>query len=219
MVNGAVVSAVEEKLRDRLNRFPLVVWFDPTGQYLDIVDHLELSENFLKYDGSFLKIRHKIEEEDPEFKKSWAIYVPENKENSQWLREFWQIGTEMEIPAKSLLRELGFVIGRKHRKDLENEKLNTDIVNFPNEYLNRENYDSKRIVKAHIKNALGIDSFDFFLVTAEFLDDPDRVGKKLREKGKVIDFIKLLSERYGIATETEDLADFRSELIRSLFFG
>ncbi|KXA95761.1 hypothetical protein AKJ37_06590, partial [candidate division MSBL1 archaeon SCGC-AAA259I09] len=30
---------------------------------------------------------------------------------------------------------------------------------------------------------------------------------------------KLLSERYGIATETEDLADFRSELIRSLFFG
>jgi len=60
---------VKEKLRKGL-----FIWYDPLASFESIVERVVPKDaKLLKFEGSYLALRFKLEDEDPEFKKKWVI--------------------------------------------------------------------------------------------------------------------------------------------------
>jgi hypothetical protein len=68
---------VKEKLRKGL-----FVWYDPLASFVPMVEKVvPKGAKLLKFEGSYLALRFKLEDEDPEFDKKWVVYIPEKETN------------------------------------------------------------------------------------------------------------------------------------------
>jgi hypothetical protein len=83
------------------NNIPLVVWYDNGGTLENLTEHVTPKNvELIKYRGSYLTIRAKIEQEK-DFKKKRLIYVPEKAPDPSWLRDYEIFGNrlDMDLPA------------------------------------------------------------------------------------------------------------------------
>jgi len=97
----AIRQIIEAKLKDR----SVLVWYDPEKSFEDLVEKIEFKPakiNLVKFKGSYLEIRVKIEEEDPELQGKWLIYVPEEPPKPSWLRDYELAGERLILSLPEL---------------------------------------------------------------------------------------------------------------------
>src|SRR5712692_9819860 len=76
--SGIVAAALTRLIARQVDARGLVVWFDPTREYIDLLPALDLKEaGLVRYDGSFFRLRREIEpllggERPPRL----VVYVP-----------------------------------------------------------------------------------------------------------------------------------------------
>jgi len=104
-----------EHLRDR----PILVWYDEGGTLVDVVPKSAPKRcNFIQFTGSYLAIRTRIEEEDPEFKKKWLIYIPEKAQEPSWIQDYELFGSRVDLTLERILVENFSLTSNRRLKEL-----------------------------------------------------------------------------------------------------
>ena len=97
-----IQNIATEHLRDR----PILVWYDQGGTLADVVPKATPKRyNFMQFTGSYLAIRTRLEEEDPEFKKKWFIYIPEKAQEPSWIQDYELFGSRVDLTLERILVE------------------------------------------------------------------------------------------------------------------
>lgn len=88
-------------------KYKIVVWYDEYRVFSSIFHELTIEDaHNLEFEGSFLKIRWRIETDDPKLEKKWLIYVPRSRKESDWLRELGLIGVTFEPDFSDILERI-----------------------------------------------------------------------------------------------------------------
>jgi len=87
------------------NNTPIVVWYD-SGGTLQTLSEYTTPKNveFIKYQGSYLKIRVQIEAEK-DFKKKRLIYIPEKALEPSWLKDYEIFGNRLDVDLPTILNQ------------------------------------------------------------------------------------------------------------------
>lgn len=189
------MSQVEEKIvseiKDKFTRHRIWVWYDPKSKYEGLLGEIEkeLEEdiNFLRYDGSYLELKYEMWKKDPDFEQKWLLYIPENRDDAEWLRDIHRLGKQYRPdvkltadPAARYLSERTDRIPEKYMKDwtTDDEKLTEAFFcvlfqkehfnprDFIVEYLTRparpqkviKNYEQEDVWKALLRDEYGIEA-------------------------------------------------------------
>jgi len=87
------------------NNTPIVVWYDNGGTLQTLIENVTLKDiELIKYQGSYLTIRVKIESEK-DFKKQRLIYVPEKAPEPSWLRDYEIFGNRLDLDLTTILNQ------------------------------------------------------------------------------------------------------------------
>ncbi|MEM3765828.1 MAG: PglZ domain-containing protein [Candidatus Bathyarchaeia archaeon] len=87
------------------NNTPIVVWYDNGGTLQTLVETITPKDvELIKYQGSYLTIRVKIESEK-DFKKQRLIYVPEKAPEPSWLRDYEIFGNRLDLDLATILNQ------------------------------------------------------------------------------------------------------------------
>ena len=87
------------------NNIPLAVWYDNGGTLENLVEHATPKNvELIKYQGSYLIIRAKMEQEK-DFKKKRLIYVPEKAPDPSWLRDYEIFGNRLDMNLPAVLSQ------------------------------------------------------------------------------------------------------------------
>ena len=124
----AIQDIATEHLRDR----PILVWYDEAGTLADVVPKAAPRRcNFIQFTGSYLAIRTRIEEEDPEFKKRWFIYIPEKAQEPSWIQDYELFGSRVDLPLERILVEnFNLTSNRKLKGLLSGHRGRTLVANW-----------------------------------------------------------------------------------------
>jgi hypothetical protein len=102
-------------LRDR----QILVWYDEGGTLANVMPKaVPKRYNFIQFTGSYLTIRTRIEEEDPEFKKKWFIYVPEKAQEPSWIQDYELFGSRVNLNLERILVENFSLTSNRKLKEL-----------------------------------------------------------------------------------------------------
>jgi len=101
-----LIDVINKIIIDRLQDHRILIWYDEGGT-LSIIMEEVISEKYKKiiYKTSYLLIRSKIEQTDPEFKEKWFIYVPYSPFDPSWLRDYETFGTSINKTLEDILQE------------------------------------------------------------------------------------------------------------------
>lgn len=82
----------------------IIIWYDPGGTLQSLLKHaLPENAHLLPYEGSYLALRFKLEDEDPSFGQRWLVYIPEPPPQESWLRDWELMGMRWEMDLLDLL--------------------------------------------------------------------------------------------------------------------
>lgn len=100
-----LADEIREVLKEQRD-FPIIVWYDEDGSLQDIIESaLQKGMRFIRYEGSYLRIRFDIEEKDPEFRDRWLVYIPEKRYEPSWILDYELFGKTLYVGLKELLSE------------------------------------------------------------------------------------------------------------------
>jgi len=105
MASLSLTEAVKNLLERKFSENSILVWYDAGGTLEPIIDKA-IPENvsLIKYEGSYLQIRAKIETEG-HLEKKRLIYVPRKPLKPSWLRDYELFGEKIETNMPKLLTE------------------------------------------------------------------------------------------------------------------
>lgn len=90
---------------DRTEHHDTVLWFDPQGEWTELVPHLQERVELLLYEGSFLRLRHELARRPPG--TSAVVYLPMSQEQANLLRPYFFTSKLYEATIESVLRGEG----------------------------------------------------------------------------------------------------------------
>jgi len=82
---GDLADDIISELRQKFDRHRVWVWYDAQEKYQGVVDEVETAledVTFARYDGSYLELKRRLRDEDPDFEDKWLFYVPESKNDA-----------------------------------------------------------------------------------------------------------------------------------------
>ena len=111
-MSNTLTRGIAETLETHLAGKPIVVWYDRDGALSGVIQEAVPSgANFIQLDGSYLRIRERVENDDPNFSKKWVIYVPEAPLDPSWIRDYEMFGQKVELDLERVLAaKLGLTI-------------------------------------------------------------------------------------------------------------
>lgn len=187
------------------NNTPIVVWYDNGGTLESHVEHATPKNvELIKYQGSYLKIRAKIEQEK-DFKKKRLIYVPEKAPDPSWLRDYEIFGNRLDM-------DLPTVLSQYFRLGIDRELRN--ILKPPNCRRLAKRWDE---VLGDIETPLSPDALKKALLATIFeqphefdpkraiftyLKHHDTLSSTLEKYGLSKIFLEILREEYGYKPTT-----------------
>jgi hypothetical protein len=103
---NSLLKTIQNIATEHLRDSPILVWYDEGGTLVDVVPKAAPKRyNFIQFTGSYLAIRTRIEEEDPEFKKKWFIYIPEKSQEPSWIQDYELFGSRVDLTLERILVE------------------------------------------------------------------------------------------------------------------
>jgi hypothetical protein len=205
---------VEEKLQKGL-----FVWYDPLASFEPVVEKVvPRGAKLLKFEGSYLDLRFKLEDEDPDFDKNWVVYIPEKATN--FLRDWEFIGSKevLSLP-EVLLRKGKLSLNIELRKALE--KNSSKLVRNWNILIGKKKPTAELIIDSLLAIAFELSRWDEEEAVIKFIVKPEEIASELKEAEIYNFWLERLSEFVEIEYEHEheDAKEVRDKLLKTLLFG
>jgi len=165
---------LKEIVKEELQR-GLFVWYDPLASFVSIVEKVvPRGAKLLKFEGSYLALRFKLEDEDPDFDKKWVVYIPEEATN--FLKDWEFIGSKevLSLP-EVLLRKGKLSLSRELIKAME--KNSSKLVKNWSILIGKKEPTTELIIDSLLAIAFELPRWDEaeavikFIVNAEEIDD------------------------------------------------
>lgn len=67
---GDLADSIITELQQKFDRHPVWVWYDSQEKYKGVLDEVEAdldSVKFARYDGSYLELKRRLRDEDPDY--------------------------------------------------------------------------------------------------------------------------------------------------------
>lgn len=99
---GDLADDIVSKLTQKFERHPVWVWYDAQEKYKGVVDEVEAAledVNFARYDGSYLALKRRLRDEDPDFDEQWLFYIPASKNDAEWFQDVHALGRQYRVSA------------------------------------------------------------------------------------------------------------------------
>lgn len=206
-LNQLVTSYFEKGPENRVFLF-----FDPSGDFSEIIDHLKGDFEILKGDGSLLEIKYKIEIENPEGK--FVLYLPfANKpENLSYLREYLYTGKVFSDTLYIFLKKQGVDFPTEKKKISEIKKILPSLalksIGAGEDYWDNA-FDSSG-------DELALPDFSDRLF--DFIKNPTETFESLISENKMDVFRKKIKNVYGFESETAEPELYRYQFFAQLCF-
>ena len=95
----SIESQIVDELREKFDRHPVWVWYDPRRKFGGVIDEVQASleedgVNVAIYDGSYIELKKRLWEEDPDIDENWLFYIDENREDAEWFKDIHRMGKQ-----------------------------------------------------------------------------------------------------------------------------
>jgi len=99
---GDHANDIINELKTKFDRHSIWVWFDKTQQYEGILDEIEAAlepegVTVARYDGSYLALKRRLRDEDPDVEGKWLFYIPESDTEADWFRDVQSMAREYRV--------------------------------------------------------------------------------------------------------------------------
>ena len=208
-----LIKWLREMVKENLKN-GLFVWYDPLSSFEDVVEKVVPKDaKLLKFEGSYLTLRFKLEDEDPEFEKKWVVYIPD--EPGEFLRDWELMGTKEVLSLPELLMEKGLNMDRRL---IEAIKVNSrTLVRNWNTLIGRKEPDREQIINALLAIAFELNKWDEDEAVIKFLSQTGKFALRLEEMNLTTFWLRKIEEIIDVGEE--DLQKIKEKLIHSLLFG
>lgn len=207
---------LKEIVKEKLQK-GLFVWYDPLASFEPIVEKVvPKGAKLLKFEGSYLALRFKLEDEDPDFDKKWVVYIPEKATN--FLKDWEFIGDKevLSLP-EVLLRKGKLGLSRELNKALENNS--SMLVKNWSILIGKKEPTLGLIIDSLLAIAFGLSRWDEEDAVIKFIVKPEEIARELKEVEIYNFWLEKLSEFVEIEIEREDAKEMRDKLLKTLLFG
>ncbi len=205
MTSQNLKEAIRNILNKKFSENRIGVWYDPGGTIEPIIDQtIPQDVVLIKYEGSYLQIRAKIEKAGHVGKKR-LIYIPRTPPTPSWLRDYELFGERIEASLPKLLYEN---FGLRAKPDLAAILTPANcrrLASKWDEVLGRVKppLDEQKLKESLIAALLDQSSrFDAQKAVLKFLAYPEDVKKRLENSGLKQTFLTLL-HRNGLPSMDE----------------
>ena len=213
----AIKETIQAKLKDR----PILVWYDPERSFDDIIQEIGLRKvKKIKFDGSYLKIRVEIEDEDPELQGKWLIYVSETPPKLSWLRDYELAGARLilSLPELCYKYQETPLLFQEIKELLKGEKGRLLVKRWDQFFDDISKISKDGVWEALLASAMEIPSgLGPGKIITTFLEDP-RAPEKLDELG-LEEVLRNYAETQLGLTGFKDTTDLTSGLSQALFLS
>lgn len=209
---------LKEIVKEDLQR-GLFVWYDPLASFVSIVEKVvPRGAKLLKFEGSYLALRFKLEDEDPDFDKKWVVYIPEEATN--FLKDWEFIGDKevLSLP-EVLLRKGKLSLSRELIKAME--KNSSMLVKNWSILIGKKEPTTELIIDSLLAIAFELPRWDEAEAVIKFIVNAEEIASELKEAEiynfwmeKLSDFVEIERGR-----EHEDAKEVRDKLLKTLLFG
>ncbi|OFV66962.1 MAG: alkaline phosphatase [Candidatus Syntrophoarchaeum butanivorans] len=208
-----LIQWLKEIVKENL-KSGLFVWYDPLSSFEDVVDKvIPKDAKLLKFEGSYLVLRFKLEDEDPEFEKKWVVYIPD--EPGEFLKDWELMGSKEVLSLPDLLMAKGAGMDRELKKALEvNSRV---LVKNWRILIGRKEPDREQIINALLAIAFELTKWDEDEAVIKFLSQTEKFASRLGEMKLTASWLRKMEEIIDVGEE--DLQKIREKLVLSLLFG
>jgi hypothetical protein len=220
-----LVSKVSDQLASEIeslvSKNGIVVWYDEAEVFSEIFDHLNI-ENVKKvrFTGSFLEVRWKIEEADPDLKGCWIIYVPRPREECNWLREFELIGSVFQPEFSEILkRRYRLTFGKDEEKLLKGTlPMLLKLIEKRPEEIRKEDLGSySHLLNLILTGVFDEPKYDIDTIVLKYLQDPKLYAANIASLNLQEQFLAKIKDEYGI--KSNGLEELRYDVARAILFS
>lgn len=205
---------LKEIVKEKLQK-GLVVWYDPLASFEPIVEKVvPKGAKLLKFEGSYLALRFKLEDEDPEFDKKWVVYISDKETN--FLKDWEFIGDKEVLSLPEVLLRRG-KLGLNIELIKALEKNTTMLVKNWNILVGKKKPTAELIIDSLLAIAFELSRWDEEEAVINFIVNREEIASKLKEAEIYNFWMEKLSEFVEI--ESEDAKEVRDKLLKTLLFG
>jgi hypothetical protein len=97
---GDLADSIITELRQKFDRHPVWVWYDSQEKYKGVLDEVEAELDDItlaRYDGSYLELKKRLRDEDPNYEQNWLFYIPESRNDAEWFRDVHSLGKQYRV--------------------------------------------------------------------------------------------------------------------------
>jgi len=208
-----LIQWLKEIVKENLKN-GLFVWYDPLSSFEDVIDKvIPKDAKLLKFEGSYLALRFKLEDDDPNFEKKWVVYIPD--EPGEFLKDWELMGIKEVLSLPELLMAKGMDMDRDLIKALEvNSRM---LVKNWRMLIERKEPDREQIINALLAIAFELTKWDEEEAVIKFLSQTEKFTSRLEEKKLITFWLRKVGEIIDVGEE--ELQKIREKLALSLLFG
>jgi hypothetical protein len=205
---------LKEILKEKLRK-GLFVWYDPLASFVQIVEKVVPKDaKLLIFEGSYLALRFKLEDEDPNFEHKWVVYIPDKE--TDFLKDWEFIGEKDVLSLPELLL-------RKGKLSLNVELMNalaqnsSELVNRWNSLIGKKKLTTELIIDSLLAIAFGTSRWDEEAAVISFIVNDEEIASKL-SKAEIYPFwTAKLNEIADL--NVKDAKVLSDKLLKTLLFG
>src|SRR6056297_3528948 len=97
---GDLADSIITELRQKFDRHPVWVWYDAQEKYKGVLDEVEAeldNVTLARYDGSYIDLKRRFHDEDPNYENNWLFYIPESRNDAEWFRDVHALGRQYRV--------------------------------------------------------------------------------------------------------------------------
>ena len=186
----------------------ILVWYDKDCSLRDLIlDVVPSDVIFVKFTGSYLRIRSQIDGEDPELERKWLVYIPEAPQEPSWIRDYETIvGSKVEYSLlELLLRQPGLKIKQEVRQALSGQSARELARNWNEVVDDQKPLSEEVLVNALLSTAFGLGKlFTIGRAVIKYVSQADYYARELDRLGLQHIFSEVVGRELGLELPGEE---------------
>ncbi len=186
----------------------ILVWYDKDGSLQDlIVDVVPSDVTFIRFMGSYLRIRSQIDGSDPELERKWLIYIPERPQEPSWIRDYETVvGSRVQYSLLDLLVDrLGLKIGQDVKQALSGYSSRESAKNWNEVIDDLKPLSEEVLVRALLSTAFGLGKLSTIgKAILKYVSQTDYYAHELERLGLQRIFSQVIRRELGLDLPEEE---------------
>lgn len=189
----------------------IVLWYDPERQWEPLLPHFSERFPLLRYDGSLLEVRYRLEKRGEE--ENCVVYLPMEKEEADYLKPYEFVSQPFDDSIYQVLTKRGvsFLDDREERRWIVDRLPHLAVASvgqgevFWNEAMQSREKANELLLGGRFQEQV-----------LQFLARPARAWGELEATGLVDSFLHEVSSRFGYDREAKTSTEFAEGLLSHL---